>query len=58
MKNYHFEQYKKDVPNLKIKKVENIEELLKSKELKIITGSLYMIGEICAGVNFKTTKFT
>ena len=53
-----FEQYKKDVPNLKIKKVENIEELLKSKELKIITGSLYMIGEICAGVNFKTTKFT
>ena len=44
-----FEQYKKDVPNLNIKKVENLEELLKRKVLKVITGSLYMIGEICVG---------
>lgn len=42
-----FEQYKKDVPNLSIKKVENLEELLKRSELKVVTGSLYMIGEIC-----------
>ena len=42
-----FEQYVKDVPHLNIKKVENLEELLKRTELKIVTGSLYMIGEIC-----------
>ena len=42
-----FEQYVKDVPHLNIKKVENLEELLKRSELKIVTGSLYMIGEIC-----------
>ena len=42
-----FEQYKKDVPALNIKKVENLGALLKRDELKIITGSLYMIGEIC-----------
>ena len=29
-----------------IKKVEDLGELLKRYELKIITGSLYMIGEI------------
>ena len=43
----NFEQYVKDVPHLNIKKVENLEELLKRSELKVITGSLYMIGEIC-----------
>ena len=42
-----FEQYVKDVPHLNIKKVENLEELLKRTELKIVTGSLYMIGEVC-----------
>lgn len=41
-----FEQYRKDVPQLNIKKVEDLEELLKRSELKIITGSLYMVGEI------------
>ena len=41
-----FEQYKKDVHNSTIKKVENLEELLKRSELKVVTGSLYMIGEI------------
>ena len=43
----NFEQYVKDVPHLNIKKVENLEELLNRSELKVITGSLYMIGEIC-----------
>lgn len=42
-----YEQYVKDVPHLNIKKVENLDELLRRKELKVITGSLYMIGEIC-----------
>ncbi len=41
-----FEQYKKELPALNIKKAENLSELLNRKELKIITGSLYMIGEI------------
>ncbi len=41
-----YEQYVKDVSHLTIKKVENLGELLKRDELKIITGSLYMIGEI------------
>ena len=40
-----FEQYVKDVSHLNIKKVENLEELLKRSELKVITGSLYMVGE-------------
>lgn len=40
-----FEQYVKDVLHLNIKKVENLEELLKRSELKVITGSLYMVGE-------------
>ena len=40
-----FEQYRNDVPHLNIKKVENLEELLKRSELKVITGSLYMAGE-------------
>lgn len=42
-----YEIYKGNVPWLKnLKKVENLDELLTKKELKIITGSLYMIGEI------------
>ena len=42
-----FEIYKKEVSWLKnIKKLENFKDILDKKELKIITGSLYMIGEI------------
>lgn len=41
-----FEKYKNDLPNLNIKKVENLNNLLDKNGLKIITGSLYMIGEI------------
>ncbi len=51
-----FEQYVKDVPHLNIKKVENLEKLLKRSELKVITGSLYMIGEISDGWNPETRK--
>ena len=51
-----FEQYVKDVPHLNIKKVENLEELLKRSELKIVTGSLYMIGEISDGWNPEKRK--
>lgn len=42
-----YETYIKDVDWLKnIKKLDNLENVLKRNELKIITGSLYMIGEI------------
>lgn len=42
-----YEIYKKENPWLKnIQKIEKIENILDKKELKIITGSLYMIGEI------------
>lgn len=41
-----YEQYKKDLPNLNVKKVQNLDEILKKNGLKIVTGSLYMIGEI------------
>lgn len=41
-----YEQYKKDLPNLNVKKVQNLDEILQKDGLKIVTGSLYMIGEI------------
>lgn len=41
-----YEQYKKDLPNLNVQKVQNLDEILKKNGLKIVTGSLYMIGEI------------
>ena len=51
-----FEQYRNDVPQRKLKRVENLEELLKRNELKVITGSLYMIGEISDGWNPEKRK--
>ena len=42
-----FEDYKKEVFWLKnIKKLDSLDKILQRNELKIITGSLYMIGEI------------
>lgn len=52
----NYEQYVKDVPHLNIKRVENLDELLRRKELKVITGSLYMIGEISDGWNPEKRK--
>ena len=42
-----FEEYVKNVPwLLNIKKLENLETIINKPELKVITGSFYMIGEI------------
>lgn len=41
-----FEEYRKNIDWLKINKINNIEEVISKKELKIICGSLYMIGEL------------
>lgn len=49
----NYAQYKKDLPQLNIKKIDNIEETINKKDLKIITGSLYMVGEIYKKYNFK-----
>lgn len=49
-----FEEYKKNVPWLKnIKKADSIEDILKDERLKVITGSLYMIGEIYPKISKK-----
>ena len=42
-----FHEFKKNINWLKnLKKIENLNSILNKKELKVITGSLYMIGEI------------
>ncbi len=47
-----FEEYIKNVPwLLNIKKAENLKKIINRPELKIITGSLYMIGEIYNQLN-------
>lgn len=43
-----YEKYKNDLPGLNIKKAENLNDILNKNGLKILTGSLYMIGEIYA----------
>ena len=41
-----FEEYKKNISWLNIRKINVLEDVLSKKDLKIICGSLYMIGEI------------